>query len=167
MKIRLARPEDAGNFIRLQKDLAHETKFMLPEVDEIEESTEVQANRIRSIMESENKALFIAVENNQLIGFCAALGGGNRRNFHCCHVVIGVSQNFHRQGVGKKLLNKITSWAFSEKIKRLELTVMTHNEAAISLYKKSGYEIEGLKKNSVCIDGRFADEYLMAKMVRI
>jgi Acetyltransferases, including N-acetylases of ribosomal proteins len=46
---------------------------------------------------------------------------------------------------------------------RLELTVMVHNERAIALYKKMGFEIEGTKKRSMRIDGQYVDEYYMAK----
>lgn len=44
------------------------------------------------------------------------------------------------------------------------LTVMTHNSRAIALYKKMGFTIEGLKKHSMKVDGRYVDEYLMAKI---
>jgi RimJ/RimL family protein N-acetyltransferase len=40
---------------------------------------------------------------------------------------------------------------------------MVHNERAIALYKKMGFEIEGTKKRSMRIDGQYVDEYYMAK----
>jgi ribosomal protein S18 acetylase RimI-like enzyme len=45
-------------------------------------------------------------------------------------------------------------WAAYSGIKRAELTVMTHNEPAISLYKKMGFEIEGKKVCSLVVDGK-------------
>jgi lipid II:glycine glycyltransferase (peptidoglycan interpeptide bridge formation enzyme) len=38
------------------------------------------------------------------------------------------------------------SWAIERGFHRLELTVNTHNERAIRLYKKMGFEVEGVKK---------------------
>jgi len=50
-------------------------------------------------------------------------------------------------------------------VHRLELTVMVHNERAIRLYKKMGFEIEGTKKHSLLISGSYVDEYHMAKLI--
>lgn len=47
---------------------------------------------------------------------------------------------------------------------RLELTVICENEAAKRLYLKSGFEIEGVKRKSVCVDGAYLDEYYMARI---
>ena len=38
---------------------------------------------------------------------------------------------------------------------------MKHNVRAIGLYQKFGFEIEGMKKDSLLIDGQYVDEYLM------
>jgi RimJ/RimL family protein N-acetyltransferase len=42
---------------------------------------------------------------------------------------------------------------------------MAHNERAIRLYKKMGFEIEGTKKHSLLISGSYVDEYYMAKLI--
>lgn len=49
-------------------------------------------------------------------------------------------------------------------IVRLELSVMTHNQAALALYIKNGFEIEGTKRKSLIIDGEWVDEYYMSKI---
>ncbi len=56
-------------------------------------------------------------------------------------------------------------WARQRVITCLELTVMTHNQAGVALYKKQGFEIEGRKKHSLLVDGYYVDEYLMAKLL--
>jgi len=33
------------------------------------------------------------------------------------------------------------------------------------LYEKNGFEVEGIKKKSVLVDGTFLDEYYMAKII--
>jgi RimJ/RimL family protein N-acetyltransferase len=63
------------------------------------------------------------------------------------------------------MLSKLEHWAKGTGIRRLELTVMTHNERAVGLYKRIGFEVEGLRKDSLYVDGRYVDEYSMAKLL--
>lgn len=42
---------------------------------------------------------------------------------------------------------------------------MTHNEAAIGLYRKLGYECEGTRRAALVVDGKPVDEFWMAKLV--
>jgi RimJ/RimL family protein N-acetyltransferase len=50
-------------------------------------------------------------------------------------------------------------------IQRLELTVRVDNAAAIHLYQRMGYEIEGTKRRSLLVDGEFVDELYMARLL--
>ena len=42
---------------------------------------------------------------------------------------------------------------------------MTHNLNAIKLYEKVGFIKEGVKKNSLLVDGNYVDEYYMGKIL--
>ncbi len=52
--------------------------------------------------------------------------------------------------------------AKSKGLTRIELTVREHNLSAIALYKKLGFEQEGVHKNGVCIDGKYENHIFMA-----
>jgi RimJ/RimL family protein N-acetyltransferase len=69
------------------------------------------------------------------------------------------------QGIGKALFAKGESWAVRHGVTRLELTVMTHNTNAVKLYEKVGFEKEGVKKNSLKVNGEYVDEYYMGKVL--
>ena len=47
---------------------------------------------------------------------------------------------------------------------RLELDVYTDNQAAIRLYQKFGFVIEGTLVNYAYRDGQFVDTYTMARV---
>ncbi len=49
-------------------------------------------------------------------------------------------------------------------LSRLELQVYTDNEAAIGLYKKFGFEIEGTLRRMSFRDGQYVDAYAMARL---
>ena len=63
------------------------------------------------------------------------------------------------------MFKRLDAWAVSQEITRLELTVRKENKAAVHLYEKSGFVIEGLRKNSMRVGGVYADEYYMAKFI--
>jgi ribosomal protein S18 acetylase RimI-like enzyme len=65
---------------------------------------------------------------------------------------MGVISSHRRKGIGEKLLQKTIDDAHSKGIERIELEVFSSNSAAIALYKKLGFSIEGTKMNARRID---------------
>jgi RimJ/RimL family protein N-acetyltransferase len=47
-------------------------------------------------------------------------------------------------------------------LRRIELTVHTSNQRAIDVYKRCGFQVEGVRQSSLLVDGKYVDEYLMA-----
>ena len=68
------------------------------------------------------------------------------------------------KGIGTEFFKRLNIWAEESKVVRLELTVICENESAKHLYTNSGFEIEGIKRKSVCVDGTYLDEYYMARV---
>ena len=67
----------------------------------------------------------------------------------------------------KMLLNsELDKWAIENNLTRLELTVVSSNIVAKHLYEKNGFEIEGTRKNAMIIDGKYVDEYYIAKLYK-
>lgn len=95
-----------------------------------------------------------------------AIGDDAKNNRHCAYIVKGIAETFRGQGVGTKLFMELDQWTKYHTIHRLELTVVTRNEAGLSLYKKMGFDIKGTKKHSLCIGEEFVDEYYMAKFIQ-
>ena len=113
-----------------------------------------------------NSTIFVAErENNELVGYLFAIGGNAKRNKHSAFIVVGISENYRGQGVGTKLFKELEKWATQHDIHRLELTVVTRNQAGLSLYKKMGFEVEGTKRHSLFINDEFVDEYYMSKLI--
>ncbi|MNW12412.1 putative acetyltransferase YhhY [compost metagenome] len=63
------------------------------------------------------------------------------------------------------MLRRLDLWAAEAGLVRLELTVMTHNERAVGLYRKHGFDIEGTKLRSLRVDGNWVNEYYMGKII--
>ncbi|RJP67035.1 MAG: GNAT family N-acetyltransferase [Ignavibacteriales bacterium] len=155
---------DSKSFLDLMLKLDEETDFMMYEVGERSRSVQLQSDEIKKIISSNNSTIYLALDNKIPVGFIVAEGGTFKRNAHCCYLAIGVLKNYSGRGIGKTLFSKIFDWGDKHNIIRFELTVMCHNEAAVNLYKKLGFEIEGVKRTSLIINGKRIDEFYMSKV---
>lgn len=165
MIIRTILISDAEQFLNLCKKLDTETQFMMLEPGERTTTLVEQQTQIERLLMLENQTIFVAEYNGQLVGYLAALGGEFQRNRHSVYIIIGILQAFTGQGIGTQLFRTLEEWAQLQRIHRLELTVMVHNEAGLALYKKQGFEIEGTKRDSLLVNGKYVDEYYMAKLL--
>ncbi len=163
--IREIRESDAEAFLDLCKRLDEETQLMMLEPGERLTTAEEQRERIRHLLSQDNQIILVAEHNGQLAGYLAASGGEYRRNKHSLQIVIGILQEFASQGIGTRLFTELGDWARRRNIHRLELTVMVHNTKAIGLYQKMGFEIEGVKRDSLLVNGKYVDEYYMGKLL--
>jgi len=164
-ELRTIQEQDAEQYLALCRQLDDETHFMLLEPGERTTNVEEQRERIRTILAGANKTIILAEADGKLVGYIAGIGGDYRRNWKTVHIVIGVLQKYSGQGIGKRLFLALEDWAVGIAIHRLELTVMTHNQRGISLYQRMGYEVEGVKRDDLFVDGGYIDQYFMAKLL--
>lgn len=162
IKIKEARPNDAQEFIAFLKQLDSETSFMLYEPGERKTNEEKMAHRIGET--NKNSLLLLAEDEGRIVGFLSAERGSANRIKHSAYIVIGILKNYRGKGIGQKMLEELDRWAMDNWIIRLELTVMKHNENAIKLYEKIGFKIESIREKSCFVNGKFIDEYHMAKV---
>lgn len=163
--VRRIKEIDAQDFLTLCKTLDQETQYMMLVPGEREMSVEEQRIRIQEAIFHTNQTILVAEDDGALVGYVGALGGHWERNRHTASIVIGILQSYTGMGLGTRLMEAIESWARDKGLHRLELTVMKHNKAALSLYEKLGYEIEGVKRDSLRVGDVFVDEYYMAKLL--
>ncbi|WP_088043739.1 GNAT family N-acetyltransferase [Bacillus sp. EAC] len=164
MLIREVVTEDAERFLQLIKEVENKSEFMLYKAGERKMTADKQRQQIEIITKQPNATILIAEEKGDFCGYLMVIGGNAQRKKHTAYIVVGVLDEYRGKGIGTLLFQKLDAWSITHKIVRLELTVVTQNEAGVNLYKKMGYEIEGTKKKSLMIDGTVYDEYYMAKL---
>ena len=163
--IREIKIEDSEEYLRLCKILDEETKFRPYDPGERNFSDEEQKHKIADVLNSTNSIILVAEENGELVGYISATGSNLNRLKHSTKIGIAIKLSCCGKGIGKELFYALENWARKNKLKRLELTVMTDNIGALILYKKMGFEIEGIKRKSLFINGEFADDYYMSKFI--
>lgn len=164
IRIREAIPADAAGLAEAIAS-AEDSGMMLFGQGERRLTPEQTERMIGNFRKDSASALFITEDTGGIIGYLIARGEETGRTCHRAYVVIGVHHRARGKGIGTALFRQLDVWARGRELRRLELTVMTENEAAIALYRKMGFEIEGVKKDSLRLNGRYADEYYMAKIM--
>lgn len=165
MNVRKVISDDADKLAELIKKV-EESNFMLFGPGERKVTGEqLRRNRIEPLENDQSSTIFVAVEGEDLVGYLMGIGSTAKRTAHSAYLVVGVLESARGKGVGTELFCQVEEWAKGRNLHRLELTVLVHNEAAINLYKKMGFEIEGVKKHSLLVDGNFVDEYYMGKLL--
>lgn len=165
MKIRRCEINDADNMLKMLLELDKETEYMLFEADERPNDI----NRVKAMINQSingDNLLLIATEDDNIIGFLSAQRGIIRKIKHTAYIVVGIREKFRGKGIGKKLFCELDLWAKENNISRLELTVMCQNSMAKQLYEKNGFEVEGTKRNSIFMNGKYIDEYYMSKIYK-
>ncbi len=163
--VREINESDAEGFLSLCRQLDEENRFMLLEPGERKTTVEEQRQRICDILSTDNQILFVAEWNGSLVGYLSATGEHFARNRHSVYIVIGLLEGYTSKGIGTALFQKMETWALDHHIHRLELSVMVHNQRGVGLYQKMGFKIEGIRRDSLLVDGKYVDEYYMAKLL--
>ena len=165
-EIRDAVEDDAAEFLALRRRLFAETAFMLWEPAEFNATIEDEQQYIRRLSNRRNSRLLVAASESSLVGFIAAIGGERNRQRHSALLVLGVARDSWSRGIGSRMLGEIVAWAPSVGLRRLELTVHTTKDRAIALYRRHGFDVEGTRRSSLLVEGRYVDEYLMSVIAR-
>ncbi|GAK02534.1 acetyltransferase, GNAT family [Geomicrobium sp. JCM 19037] len=165
MFVREVTREDAAPLARLLKDV-DASNVMLYHPGERKARPDGLEKHIQNIQHTPHSRWFVAVNHNEaLCGYVFMMGNDLRRTKHRAFVVIGVDERARGQGVGSQLMQHAETWAESAGVHRLELTTLVHNHAAISLYSSLGYEQEGIRYASLCIDDVYHDELYFYKLL--
>ena len=164
MIIRNIETKDSEKFSNMLKQLDNETNNMMFEPGERKSNIEGTNSMIRTIHDS--RSLLLVVEDDEeIVGFLLSQRKSIKRIGHSAYIVIGLLKDYRGKKIGLKLFEELEKWALNYNVTRLELTVMQHNKSAIKLYEKVGFKIEGLKENSLIIDGKYVNEYYMGKII--
>ena len=107
----------------------------------------------------------VADGQGELLGWLSVDVLPYRRASRTGYLVMGVDAATTGRGIGRALLTAALAEARRRGLRRVELTVMTDNLRAISLYLRSGFQVEGCRRQAVLRDALAIDEYYMAQLL--
>jgi putative acetyltransferase len=106
----------------------------------------------------------VALIGTELVGFGGlyVLGDGQS---HSGFLALGVRDAYQGQGIGTIVMHMLVATGqIYVGLRRLQLTVFSDNAAAISLYRKFGFEIEGRHRSFARRGADFVDAFTMARL---
>jgi putative acetyltransferase len=158
--IRRATPDDAPALVRIfSGPRAIAGTLQIPYTSE-------EARRKRLAEAPEGTYPLVAVVDGEVVGQLTLHTYPTRpRRRHSGDLGIAVRDDWQGQGVGTALMAAAIDLADNWlNLTRLGLEVYTDNEAAIRLYTKFGFEIEGTLRRVAFRDGQFVDSYAMSRL---
>jgi RimJ/RimL family protein N-acetyltransferase len=164
VRVRPAVPGDASRLVELASAVAAEEEGWLL-ADARWRSAADERRYIRALNRHPDAALYVAeLEGGELAGRLSLMRDPHPSSKHVADLGLMVAAVHRRRGIGTALMETAEAWARGAGVTKLELHVFPHNEPAIALYEKLGYEREGLRRGQYArSDGSFSDVILMAK----
>ena len=107
-------------------------------------------------------AQFVAVDDGRVLGWCDVNPKTHETLRHSGVLGMGVAASHRGQGLGSALLRATLEAASARGITRIELVVRADNAAAIALYERHGFELEGRLRDYMIVDGVAHDALAMA-----
>jgi RimJ/RimL family protein N-acetyltransferase len=162
VSIRQATPKDAAALVELAQAVGSEPEgWLITDGDWRTASDE--RRYLRSIRRHPHATVLVAETPAGIVGRLSVARDPHPASEHVADLGLMVAHGHRRRGIGRALMEAAEIWARGVGVRKIELHVFPHNEAAIALYEGLGYEREGLRRRHYRRGGRFLDAILMAK----
>jgi ribosomal protein S18 acetylase RimI-like enzyme len=152
------RAEHVESFHRAFDFVARERRYLaFLEAPPLGETREFVLDMIKS-----GYPQWVVLSAGEVVGWCDVTP--KSRPIYARSGVLGVAllPPFRGQGIGKRLILRTLEAARTFGLRRVELTVREHNAGAFELYKQIGFQVEGVQRRAVEVDGVIEDMICMA-----
>jgi RimJ/RimL family protein N-acetyltransferase len=165
--VRSATKQDASAILDLSKDVIGEEIYQLTSGSEFKMTIEDEERWVESHLANPNHIILVAEMNSKIIGMLDFSNGRRKRIAHTGEFGMSVDKSARDQGIGSLLLVALIEWTSKNStIEKIGLSVHSNNNRAIALYKKMGFEVEGVRKRDLKYgDGQYVDTVVMGRFV--
>lgn len=160
---REARPADGSSLVRAIHDINQETDYLGEPGESVPLAGHAE-EQLQQFRATDAGVYFLACGPADIVGYLGAFAGELRRIRSVVSIAhLGVRTAHRGRGIGTRLLAAAESWARDRDAHRLELYVDEANTAAIALYQRRGFLVEGRIADAVWLNGRWHAHYLMGR----
>lgn len=156
--------DDANELSKLRVEIDGETEYLDREPGECLLVKEDFESIIYEDSVSQKSIFLIAEIEGEIVGFARCEGSKLNRFRHKAEFGICILKEYWGLGIGKVLFENILMWADTVGIEKISLTVVEINLKAILLYKRYGFQEEGLLINDrIHKDGIYYNTVIMGR----
>jgi len=111
----------------------------------------------------ESGAIYIAENEELIVGNIDICRVERPELDHTIQFGMSVRNGYRNSGIGTRLLERGLDWFYANaKAERMQLEVSDNNVAALNLYRKHGFVVEGIKRRALKKDTQYIDLILMS-----
>ena len=165
--IRQAGINDAEKLLNCIKTYVRQSDY-IPKLDqEINLTINQEREWINSYLISENSLLLIAEYDNEIVGNIDLTGSRSKIMEHTALIGMGILKEWRNSGLGTIFLKSTIEWARGNPtLELIWLQVYTENELGLNLYRKMGFEENGIIKNYFKHASKYFDKLTMTINVK-
>ncbi len=158
---------DAKKIVDFYNYVGGETSFLSFEKDEYPLGAEEQEAEIKRLEGNVNNTMLLALDGEEIVGIATINSSHKLKSRHEGELGIVVAQKYQGQGIGSRLIQMLIDWCKGNGVTtRIRLDTRTDNTAAVSLYLKFGFVVEGCLRNQTLLNGKYYDLYIMGMMIK-
>lgn len=163
---RRAQESDAGKIVDFYNFVGGETSYLSFEKDEYPMNVKEQEEEIRSLEGKKASIMLLAMDGEEIAGIATIHSSAKIKARHDGELGIVVAKKYQGQGIGTELIRQLIDWAKGNSVTtRISLDTCADNVKAVELYMKFGFVVEGCRRNSTLLDGKYYDLYVMGMML--
>ncbi len=163
---RRAQESDAGKIVDFYNFVGGETSYLSFEKDEYPMNVKEQEEEIRSLEGKKASIMLLAMDGEEIAGIATIHSSAKIKARHDGELGIVVAKKYQGQGIGTELIRQLIDWAKGNGVTtRISLDTRADNVKAVELYMKFGFVVEGCRRNSTLLDGKYYDLYVMGMML--
>jgi ribosomal protein S18 acetylase RimI-like enzyme len=112
--------------------------------------------------ELESRMFFVATVENDVVGWVTLVVNETDKLDHTAELTVGVLEQYRRQGIGSRLLERGLEWAAERDVEKVYNSIPATNDVATEFLAEHGWETEAVRENHYEIDCEYVDEVMMA-----
>ncbi|AKU91523.1 GNAT family N-acetyltransferase [Vulgatibacter incomptus] len=165
LSIRRARQEDAPLLAAAERAIARVPGRLASRPDEIDD--DAFRRMIVDLNERGRGTYLVAECGGVVVGHAFLEPLPLAATSHVVRLTIAVHEGHQRRGVGRALMDELSSWARANpRVEKIELQVRSANDRAIALYRSLGFVEEGRKTRRLKLGpNEYLDDIYMALWV--
>jgi RimJ/RimL family protein N-acetyltransferase len=160
--IREASKEDAKLIIDFYNVVGGETDFLSFGKNEFIKNLTDYEDLIETTREQDNSIILLTEIDHKIIGIASINSSPKSRFKHVGEFGIVIAKEYCALGLGRKLLDYLIIWANANgTTKKISLVTSENNHIAMKLYKKVGFQVEGILKKDNYVNEVYGNTLMM------